>query len=419
MLTRARADRGWSRRELARRLRAAAASRLDAPALPGDESLVRSIRRWESGEVYPDELNRSLLADAYGWPASLLNVHAPAPAAAAVEPDELDAELLELGLRAEASDVGRVALDAVDLSVADLARRYPTTPPADLLAAVRRRTADVVRMLDGKATLGQRRRLLVAGGWLSLLASTVHVDLGHRHAARLARDTAAALGREADEPELAAWAAEIATWEAIVERRWVDAVELARTGQQIAPRGRAAVVQLTAQEARAAARLGDSAAVYGALARTDELLREQPEGGGADTLHHFVFDPAKLVYYTATALSWLGDPAAEDYSREVLASSRAPRRTVTARIDLGMVLTSLGRPDEAAALGAQAVDSGWLVPSNRWRAGELVDELDTRYPDLPDAADLRERYQALQDRSRARRGPAQIEQDGAGGALPG
>lgn len=302
--------------------------------------------------------------------------------------NDFDAELLELVRRAEASDVGATALDAVDLAVADLALRYPRTPPVELLAAIRRWSRDVVTLLDGKTTLAQRRRLLVAGGWLSLLAATVHVDLGHRAAAQIARNTAASLGREAEESELEAWAVETAAWEALVARRWAEALSLARTGQEIAPRSRAAIVQLTAQEARATARLGDTRAVYAALALTDKRLREQPDG--QDSLHHFVFDPAKLVYYTATALSWLGDPAAEDYSREVLSASRAPRRVVTARIDLGLVLTELGRPDEAAALGAEALGSGWLVPSNVWRAGELVAALTTRYPDIAESRDLGE-----------------------------
>lgn len=391
VLTRARADRNWSRRELVRHLRAAAAER--AESLPDEEHVIRSIRRYESGAVRPLELYRVLLADVYGLSAAIFAKHPTASAATADPPDELDAVLLELTLRAEASDVGRVALDAVDLSVADLAVRYPRTPPAELLTAIRRRGADVVRLLDGRATLGQRRQLLVAGGWLSLLAATVHVDLGHRLASRLARDTAASLGREADEPELAAWAAEIAAWEAIVDQRWPEALTLARTGQDIAPHGRTALVQLTAQEARAAARLGDAPAVHDALARTDARLREQPDE--QNSLHHFVFDPAKLVYYTATALSWLGDPAAEDYSREVLATSRAPRRVVTARIDLGVVLAGLGRPDEAAALGAAALDSGWLVPSNLWRVGELVTALGRQHPDVLDGSGLHDRYRTV------------------------
>lgn len=383
-----RAARQWGRRELARRLRAEAARR--GESLPDLEHLVRAVRRWESGAHRPSELYRELLAGAYDVPAVVL-FGEPVTAPAGDHADDLDVELLELNRRAEASDVGGSVLHAVDLAVADLARRYIRTPPAELLTMVRRRSRDVVRLLDGRATLAQRRRLLVAGGWLSLLAATVHVDLGHRLAARIARDTATSLGREAGETELVAWAVECAAWEALVDQEWAEAVALARAGQQLAPPGRSAGVQLAAQEARAAARLGDTAAVHAALARAGTALERLPDGP-AD--HHFVFDRRKLTGYTATSLAWLGDGAAEEPAREVIRTATSARRLATARIDLGLVLASLDRPDEAAALGTLAVDSGRLVPSNVWRAAELATALADRYPDMSETRDYRERYQA-------------------------
>jgi hypothetical protein len=77
-------------------------------------------------------------------------------------------------------------------------------------------------------------------------------------------------------------------------------------------------------------------------------MPDQPE-------HHFHYDPAKEVAYTVTALSWLGDPAAEDYAREVLTHLESgrdgaprPRRIATARIDLALALVRIGNLDEAA-----------------------------------------------------------------------
>lgn len=383
-----RAARQWGRRELARRLRTEAARR--GESLPDLEHLVRAVRRWESGAHRPSELYRDLLAGAYDVPPVVL-FGEPAAAPRGDDADDLDVELLELNRRAEASDVGATALRAVDLAVADLARRYIRTPPAELLLVIRRRSRDVVRLLDGRTTLEQRRRLLVAGGWLALLAATVHVDLGHRIAARIARDTATSLGRETADPELVAWAVEGAAWEAVVDQEWPEAVSLARAGQQIAPTGRSAAVQLAAQEARAAARLGDASIVHGALHRAAAALERQPEGPPD---HHFVFDARKLTSYTATALTWLGDPAAEGHALEVIRTAISARRLATARIDLGLVLVGLNRPDEAAALGALAVDSRRLVPSNVWRAGELAAALAARYPDLAETGDYTDRYQA-------------------------
>jgi hypothetical protein len=45
---------------------------------------------------------------------------------------------------------------------------------------------------------------------LALLGATLHVDLGDRAAAVGARTAAASLGRETENPELMAWAVEIA-----------------------------------------------------------------------------------------------------------------------------------------------------------------------------------------------------------------
>jgi hypothetical protein len=131
--------------------------------------------------------------------------------------------------------------------------------------------------------------------------------------------------------------------------------------------------------------------VHAALARAGAALERLPDGPPD---HHFVFDRRKLTGYTATSLAWLGDPAAEEPAREVIHTATSARRLATARIDLGLVLAGLDRPDEAAALGALAVDSGRLVPSNVWRAAELATALADRYPDAAEARDYRERYLA-------------------------
>jgi hypothetical protein len=58
----------------------------------------------------------------------------------------------------------------VELSVDGLARSYTRMPPDELLREVRTRAHQIGRLLDGRATLAQRRRLLTAAGWLALLA---------------------------------------------------------------------------------------------------------------------------------------------------------------------------------------------------------------------------------------------------------
>ena len=132
-----------------------------------------------------------------------------------------------------------------------------------------------------------------------------------------------------------------------------------------------------------------------ALARTEALVAPLPTPGLPE--HHYRYDPAKSDAYVATTLSWLGDPAAERYARQVLTRLQSvtdgpsrPRRAASARLDLALALTSIGRPDEAAATAIEAVTSGLLVSSNYWRAQEVITAVDGK--GIPGAADLREAY---------------------------
>jgi hypothetical protein len=116
--------------------------------------------------------------------------------------------------------------------------------------------------------------------------------------------------------------------------------------------------------------------------------------------HHYQYDPAKATSYTATTLSWVGDPAAVDYAREVIAGLAAldpyggrPRRLASARIDLALALIRSGEAEEAAESTITAVSSGRVVPSNQWRVGEIVraaETLGTR-----ESQRLREAYEDL------------------------
>ena len=77
-----------------------------------------------------------------------------------------------------------------------------------------------------------------------------------------------------------------------------------------------------------------------------------------------------------------------------LGNSRGwPRRLAAAQIDLALALIAANRPDEAAGVALEAISSGRLVPSNHWRAREVVDAVQDR--GLPETADLRNAYEAL------------------------
>jgi hypothetical protein len=124
------------------------------------------------------------------------------------------------------------------------------------------------------------------------------------------------------------------------------------------------------------------------LRRCAILLERQSRERPPD--HHFFFDGNKLDLYTGTALAWLGDPAAEDYARHAAAkheSGGQRRRLATAYLDLGLVLARLGRPDEAAYYGVLALGTNHLVPSNSWRADELIAAV-SAYRGVPEVEEL-------------------------------
>ncbi|WP_267898189.1 hypothetical protein [Streptomyces sp. CMB-StM0423] len=188
-------------------------------------------------------------------------------------------------------------------------------------------------------------------------------------------------------------------WRVLTAGDYGRALELSRAAQALAPAGTSALIQATAQEGRALARLGEVRETYAAVERVQQMsaavaLPERPKE------HHYQYDPAKALAYTATTLAWLGDSGAEPYAREVIARlspsddvQKWPRRVASANIDLALVLLADGRLDEACEAARLAMLSGRVVPSNHWRALEIVNAAESRT--LPEAADLREAYEGM------------------------
>ncbi|OLB78981.1 MAG: hypothetical protein AUI14_11685 [Actinobacteria bacterium 13_2_20CM_2_71_6] len=380
---RLRGERGLSLRELARR----------APLDPGHLSRIESGRRSPMPAIVA-ALDQALSAD-----GALVRAAArrdrPKPISP-VSDDELDA--VELARRIEASDVGATTLNALERAADQMAIAYHGTPPAVLLPEVRRYLRYVGLLVDKRMTLAQRRQLLTAGGWLSLLAATLHIDLHQRQSATARLATAHSLAEHVGHAEIAAWCLETQAWDAVTEGRFRVAVDLSRAAQDVAPRGGSAMLQATAQEGRAWAKLGDRRATRNTLDRADRLVSPLPPPDQPE--HHYQYDPDKQLAYTATTLAWVGDPVAVGYARDVVArldpagdGGPRPRRAATARLDLALALLSAGQPDEAAQRTLEAIESGRIVPSNAWRVEEIVVAVEAI--GLPGAAHLREAHETL------------------------
>ncbi|MEV5708323.1 hypothetical protein [Actinoallomurus sp. NPDC052274] len=385
------------------------ASERDRRSMPKLEDLRRTIRGHESGEHPPGPRYQMLYATVFDLPVEeLFGTRQPAKRAepagqgrpkslADAAPDD-EIESLELARRAAATDVGAETLQRLRQAVDDLAVAYPRTPPAELLERIRQHLAYVTRLLDARKTLTEHRGLLVVGGWLSLLEATCHIDLHQRSAAQARLRTAAGLAEDARHAEMAAWCLETQAWQALTDGGYRQAVTLAQGAQAVAPVGSSAYIQASAQEGRAWARLGAARETHTQIDRVAALTANLPAPDRPE--HHYQYDPAKADAYTATTLAWLGDPAAEPYARQVLARMEAPadgrvraRRVASARLDLSLALVAADRPDEAAQETLTAVTSGVLVPSNYWRAAEVISAV--RTAGVPGAAELQEAYREL------------------------
>jgi transcriptional regulator with XRE-family HTH domain len=317
---------------------------------------------------------------------------APQPSA----DDEVAA--IELARRVAASDVGDETLSHLEQAFDDLAMAYPVTPPAELLVRLRHHLSYVGALLDSRMTLNERKRLVVVGGWLSLLAATVHVDLNQPTAATAQLRTAASMAQHAGHDEIRAWCFETEAWRVLTEGNYRRALELSRAAQELAPAGSSVAIQATAQEGRAWARLRQPRETYSAIERVNKLVSplkrpDRPE-------HHYRYDPDKSVAYIGTTLAWVGDPAAERYAREIIArlkpsesNGKWPRRVAAANLDLALALLVSNRLDEACNAAQQAILSGRVVPSHHWRAAEVVSAVEARQ--LPEASDLRDAYERL------------------------
>ena len=350
------------------------------------------ISRLRSGKQQPSPNIARLLDKELGAAGALAAADRTGPVCPAAVDDEIAA--IEVVRRAAASDVGEATVGELERITDDMALAYPRTPPDQLLTRVRSHLGYASGLLAGRTTLNEHRRLLVASGWLSLLAFNVP----HRPAAVPARVGLPAHRGGPGPGDRAPRDRRMVPGNggmAAHHRRGLPARRRVRPGRPAhRTTGRQRVHPGDRPGSRAWARLGAAREAREALARTEALVAPIPMPDRPE--HHYQYDPAKLNAYTATTLAWLGDPAAAGYARDVLGRMESgtdgparPRRAASARLDLALALTASDELDEAAGTALEAVTSGLLVPSNYWRAAEVIGVVHERGVAV---TDLREAY---------------------------
>ncbi|MEV6368704.1 XRE family transcriptional regulator [Micromonospora musae] len=388
--------RGWSQTDAVRAL----ASHTEK-ALPSTASLLRNWKRWEAGEVEPDDFYKPLIAKTFGTVSAAFF---PRQGHRDGESELLSAtgmNTLELVSRLRVSDVSPATLDALRITADRLCSEYPYMSPDQLSIEGHAWLRRICSLLDRRLTLSQHREVLSLAGTVSLLIGCVEYDMGRRRDARATRRAALSLGEEAGDADVMGWAHEMAAWFAITQGQYRGVIAAANAGEFVASH-RSVTVQLAAQRAKAWARIGDRREMEKALDQGRAILETLPYPEDVD--HHFVVDPSKFDFYAMDCYRLLGDnERARVYADEVIRSStdldgtpRKPMRIAEAEITLGVVAAREGDIEQAVALGQRAISGERKsLPSLLMVSGELRQILAEKYPSEQQAAAFLEELQSL------------------------
>jgi tetratricopeptide (TPR) repeat protein len=304
-------------------------------------------------------------------------------------------ESIEIVRRIEASDVGNATLEHLGRVVEQLGVSYLQTPPLVLLDEIQQLRRYTTRLLDGKLTLSQKRRVYEILGWLSALLGHLALDLGNYRTAAEHCETALRLAEEIRAADLGAWVLGTHAMLALFAGEPKDATRLAQAGRETGRNDSVITVRATAQEARAWARLGDRARAERALGAAVDMFARLRSAPGPGILS---FQAPYIPFYGGTVWTWLDRPRqAEASTREALTLCDAvpeewPVARVSARFDLAVALSRQGKVDEACKVGLEGLSLASARPTvpTRQRAGEFVAAL-LPHHGLPIVEEIRER----------------------------
>ena len=380
-----RLTREWSQAEAVRAIRA------HAPvSLPGEASLLRSWNRWETGADQPDAFYRALLAKTFGTVTGAL-FPADRPGAEAAAAETTSASTLEVLSRLRSSSIDDPTVTALAVRVEDLCSKYARAPSGRLLDEGRQWLSRLTHLLNRRLSLDQHRDVLRQAGFLALLVGCLEYDQGLTTRAEASRALGLSLGSESGSTEVVGWAFELQAWQALTQGDFRAAIAAGEAGRAVAPSG-GPTVALTAQTARAWARIGQRREVEVALDRARDLLEALPRPENPD--NHFVVDPARFDLWAMDCYRVLGeDRLAAGYAREVLRQGsdpdgrdHSPMRSAEAHITLGVV-AARSRDVETAvhegklALGGERKSLPSLLVASR----ELAYVLDRNFQGQPQA----------------------------------
>jgi transcriptional regulator with XRE-family HTH domain len=298
-------------------------------------------------------------------------------------------ETIDVMRRLHRTEVGGETLEHLHVVVDELCCEYAWRDADELKSDAGQWLDCISTLLDGACTLKEHRELLVLAGWLMLLVGCIDYDVGRKRQAELRRRAAFRIGQETGHGEIIAWSFEMSAWFALTQNRLRSVHDFPDAGTKAAPQT-SIVVQLSAQAAKAAARMGQRDDVHRILDEGYRVLgrHEHP----ARPENHFVIDPRKWDFYAMDCYRLVGeDRQAADHAHEVLRISRrpdgtdsSPMRATEARLTLAVVALRQGDLEAAAEWTRKALDAPRRsVDALMMVAEEVKRELRRLFPDDP------------------------------------
>ncbi|MGH9962130.1 MAG: hypothetical protein ACREBC_34210, partial [Pyrinomonadaceae bacterium] len=282
------------------------------------------------------------------------------------------AEAMEFTQLTAMSAVGQGALEHLELVVTDLNRAYMKDPPAEQFAVAREYRSRVDELIRGRHTLKELQALYVYASWLSELLAWLAYDLGNLRTAQAYALDCYTHADEVGHGELCGWAANVMASIAMDSENPDSAASAAMRGAVKVSTSHPLAVRLRAHAARAYARLGQREpceTLFGEAQRLHERLPARaPCRFTVDTGIHA---SSAITAFPASAYLWLKDfETARTHGEAALAAivsappgSKSPYRQSQVHFNLALALVGLGTPDDAVALGNQAMASMRMVPS--------------------------------------------------------
>jgi hypothetical protein len=160
--------------------------------------------------------------------------------------------------RAEASELGPRTLEHLESVVSGIAVSFAHTPPEELFVKARWYRCEVEGLIAGMHTLREGRELFRHAGWLSVILAWLSNDLGDPVTADAHCLDAWEHGWQAEDNEICAWAMDAKATVSTYSNQSFVAKDAAERGLGQAPEGSAAAVRVSAQLARAYAKLGQA-----------------------------------------------------------------------------------------------------------------------------------------------------------------